>query len=124
MLKTIGAVTVALLIGLIAGGWWMHGHVKDKYQAKVSALQASVASAQSVMADQRAKVVQSQKDARAAQERVQDALTAVEASAHKAKAMNASFHARLQDAKRQARADAACPPVLQQHLPASVGTDY
>src|SRR5690625_3883750 len=124
MLKTIGAVTVALLVGLVAGGWWMHGHVTNKYQAKISALEASVASAQAVMADQRAKVVQSQKDARAAQERVQDALTAVEASVHKAEAMNASFHARLQAAKRQARADAACPPVLGQRLPASIGTDY
>lgn len=124
MLKMIGAIALALAIGAIAGGWWMHDHVTAKYQAKVSALESSVASAESVMSDQRAKVVQSQKDAEAAQARVQDAMTAVEASAHKAKAMNASFHARLQAAKRQARADAACPPVLGQRLPASIGTDY
>ena len=122
MLKTIGAIALALLIGAVAGGWWMHDHMQDE----IDAAKQSLSSAQSALQDQtdatrKAKAKADALDAKRAE--ISRALAATHAVA---KAQADSFAKRLADAKARAasKPPAKCAPVLTQHLPASIGTAY
>lgn len=125
ILKTIGAVAVALIVGAIAGGWWMHEHVEAQYQEQVANLQAANDSAKDAVAKQTRAAKAAQKRATAQEAKRKQAVQSAAASAELVREMGRTFDKRLAAAKTAAvKVAPSCPPVLSMHLPATIGTAY